>query len=936
MPNPIKTSDLYRHGQELKSLESDLENAQKAYRALLADVQQNAGKLKDGLSGLNPSSSSGRKEIERTATAASKLQKEYLKYNAALDDNAIELAKVRASTREANNIAKLQAKLITSVEGSYNALSAEYSLNKIALNKLTAEERANNKEAKALEEQTAAIFDEMKRLQAATGKTSLNVGNYSEAIKDAISGSFSFEKALSVIAKTPLLGVITLIVSALVGLFQAFKRTEKGAELLARVGGLLEGVFSVIIGLTDRLADGLIKAVNDPRAAFDDFVAFLKAQLVNRINGVIEAVSSLGLALFNLVKGNFKEFRKEAAEAFGGALQSITGLDKEMRQNLIKTVVETADAFGDLRVEQRKLELQTGRLTIALSKANVEAQRLAQIAEDDTKSFRERREASEQVTEALIKAARIEKGIAIARLRILNAEISLRRANGEDVLELTKQQLEAQASLVDAEGALTLAILDQGQKRRKLIQDDEEIRLDVLIDGLNNQLAINKASIDNEEFTLARRAEILRKSREIADRSFAEQQETFQKFTDQRVDLNELVKISDATVLFERIRGLELSEILETRALEAVRDRKDINQEFAESQAKLTQALQLSALADDKFVESVTVGNDGLRQRVSLFSQTSKLGIAAAKENAEELETFLKAFRKRIQPDDKPKSLLEMLGISLSDKALEGLKSAFDFVKGQIDSLFKKQVEIADQRVANSDREVANAQENLNTQLELAQIGETANIELAQRELEAAEENQRKALEQQRKAQQAQQNIETLQQTSSLITMGAKILRDVPFPLNIAAVGTALGAFVAAKLRIASLTRQSFGDGGTIDVGGGTHASGNDTYIGTHGGKRTYAERNEKIAIFSAQAVRKIGSSKLDHMVDMINSSGSPVVDLSTAYSTSEPSITIVDTKGIESRLDKANNRETIVMTANGTAIIKKGSHTQIISGYGN
>ncbi|MFB9137874.1 hypothetical protein, partial [Vibrio olivae] len=93
------------------------------------------------------------------------------------------LAELKQAQKEANEINKLVVKINQSAEGSYNRLSAQYSLNKIFLNNMTVEEREATEDGRKLVAETKAIYEEMKRLQEATGKTSLNVGNYSDAAK---------------------------------------------------------------------------------------------------------------------------------------------------------------------------------------------------------------------------------------------------------------------------------------------------------------------------------------------------------------------------------------------------------------------------------------------------------------------------------------------------------------------------------------------------------------------------------------------------------------------------------------------------------------------------------------------------------------------------------------------------------------------------------
>ena len=83
--------------------------------------------------------------------------------------------------QEANRIAKLQVIINNSAEGSYNRLSAQYALNKIKLNQMSQAEREATDSGKKLEEETAAIYQRMIKLQEATGNYTLSVGHYEKA-----------------------------------------------------------------------------------------------------------------------------------------------------------------------------------------------------------------------------------------------------------------------------------------------------------------------------------------------------------------------------------------------------------------------------------------------------------------------------------------------------------------------------------------------------------------------------------------------------------------------------------------------------------------------------------------------------------------------------------------------------------------------------------
>lgn len=80
--------------------------------------------------------------------------------------------------QESNRIAQLQAQISRSAEGSYNRLSAQYALNKIRLNQMSQAEREAADSGKKLETETAAIYQQMIKLQEATGNYRLSVGHY--------------------------------------------------------------------------------------------------------------------------------------------------------------------------------------------------------------------------------------------------------------------------------------------------------------------------------------------------------------------------------------------------------------------------------------------------------------------------------------------------------------------------------------------------------------------------------------------------------------------------------------------------------------------------------------------------------------------------------------------------------------------------------------
>ena len=100
------------------------------------------------------------------------------KLKAAQSEENVQIRALNAAISEANKIAQLEAQLANSKQGSYNALAAQYGLNKIKLNQMSQAEREAVDSGKKLELETAAIYNRMTKLQEATGNYRLNVGNY--------------------------------------------------------------------------------------------------------------------------------------------------------------------------------------------------------------------------------------------------------------------------------------------------------------------------------------------------------------------------------------------------------------------------------------------------------------------------------------------------------------------------------------------------------------------------------------------------------------------------------------------------------------------------------------------------------------------------------------------------------------------------------------
>lgn len=169
LKNQIKALDdtMKPHIQTL----SEVEKAEQRLAYLQSDEGKRLTELKRKISELTSSRRQQQATIDPIAQAQQKLA-----YAQSEENQQLKLYSTQI--KKANRVAQLQATIAASAEGSYNRLSAQYELNKIKLNQMSAAEREAADGGKKLETETNALYQQMIKLQEATGNYRLSVGHY--------------------------------------------------------------------------------------------------------------------------------------------------------------------------------------------------------------------------------------------------------------------------------------------------------------------------------------------------------------------------------------------------------------------------------------------------------------------------------------------------------------------------------------------------------------------------------------------------------------------------------------------------------------------------------------------------------------------------------------------------------------------------------------
>lgn len=204
------------------------------------------------------------------------LGKSYSTLSGLITQTGVNLQSLVTSQKAQEQASKNGVIANNSLNGSYNQLYAQYNLIKIALNAMSDKMRESTEVGKVFEAEAARIMVQMKEMQAATGKYTLDVGNYSEGVTKALNGLNI--STMQVLREMPTLAnslqQFFIAISNNVPIFvDSFKRAqvELGGFTKA-IGATLKAVFSwqtvllVILTILPKIA----KAIHDKKKAQEE------------------------------------------------------------------------------------------------------------------------------------------------------------------------------------------------------------------------------------------------------------------------------------------------------------------------------------------------------------------------------------------------------------------------------------------------------------------------------------------------------------------------------------------------------------------------------------------------------------------------------------------------------------------------------------------
>ena len=516
------------------------------------------------------------------------------------------------------------------MKGSIKEISAALSQNKLIYQQLSEEERENadvgGKLLAVIQEQDKKY----KELQKSIGNNQVDVGNYRQAILDAIGANSDLGASLNsltngfttlkdklALVKAPFenyvkygklsgptmeqmsnatnksatslkilrgavisTGIGALVV-ALGSLIAYFTSTQEGIDKVNKVLTPLKVLFQTLWGVVQNVGKALVEAFTHPKQLLLDLGKFMQEQIINRATAIIDAFKGLG----NILTGNVKEGIKQVGDA---ALQAAKGV-----KDVVGKVKEAGKAVGDTIDEaiKRGQRIEEIGVKLASSEADFVKQSEAlklefaeqnQIARDTSKTISEREAAAK-------KSIEIQKQI---------NKLVTDRNN----LEIERMELQQQSNdTSDAERA-DLERKKAENNKAKADQIQSEIAQTKVLNSIRNtarqeQEAKNKEALDKAR----KRLEEELKWQKEAIEDYVKTNSAVAKSMQERLDIEEKGMRDRLAILeTEKTKGL-------IKQREYEKQKRDIEQEFLKVKTELSieavkkEAEQYEMLNADKF-----------------------------------------------------------------------------------------------------------------------------------------------------------------------------------------------------------------------------------------------------------------------------------------------------------------------------------------------
>tara|TARA_R110000824_G_scaffold242582_1_gene431246 strand:- start:198 stop:1901 length:1704 start_codon:yes stop_codon:yes gene_type:complete len=281
------------------------------------------------------------------------------------------------------------------------------------------------------------------------------------------------------------IGAFVVLIGSLVAYFT---QTKRGADLLKQGMAALGAVVSVLTDLFSSVGEKAVSAFTDPKKAITELWEFIKDNLMNRLTGMVDGFKSAGKIIQSALSFDWDGV-KEGALDYGTALiQVTTGLDVEQQKAFLDGIKDIGnemkkEAAAMSALEKRTQALRDADMEFMIQKAKTrkEIEKARLIAEDETKSAKERLDNLKRALELEEETTKKELVLARERMAIQKQEMLLSENSAEDeqklaelkteIIEKETASIKMRRRVVTEVNALEREILAEEKARAKEKQD---------------------------------------------------------------------------------------------------------------------------------------------------------------------------------------------------------------------------------------------------------------------------------------------------------------------------------------------------------------------------------------------------------------------------------------------------------------------------------
>lgn len=865
--NPIKYSELIQPDDSIENLIKQLDEASDAYNNLAGNIRAQSVSISSSLRGISGATEQGRTSTRAYSQDVERLLKAERELNFARSETARKIAELNAMKKDEQTITKLTIQLNRTQEGTYEHLAAQYGLNKVRLNAMTEEYRRNTEEGQKLEKETRDIYERMSELQKATGKYTLEVGNYEKAIgqlmgtqnkylrnlellgklfEGGVSNALKmageqvalFGKKLLALLANPIVVTIAAIAAAFMALAKGISTSEENTRTLERIMAPFERILTGVLNVLQEMAGWLLRGVEGMEK-----MAMSLSRLMEKLP---------------IVGGLFQDVNDAIAEniSLEAARQALE--DKE-RKNLVQTASDMK-AVAELRrraAAEKDPKKRERWLKQAIALEERSLMREKKIAEERYRIAKEKASQSQNDKATNDELAQSEANMYNVQTRYITGSIRLQR-------ELTTARKQQERERAQSAKAASDAAKQQSEAEKRAAEQakrEAEQRYKTELDlqrKLEDMRVEGNTDADQQEYAKT----VLSYNRQIEDIQHLMETdiEHREQYNEQILQLETNKANALAALLEKQVQKQEEAEQKRVAAEKKAQDELYRQQvDIIDKRTDLRQ-LEIEVMETSEY-EKNRLSIEAEKERLkAIYDLNVKAGKDITSLEMQTLQAQMKKLDQEAQKNKKNRDIFDLMGFNLTEEKKEAITTSFNFALDQLHNYMDAWVQAAEAKAQLAEKEVERAQNVLDAEIEARNQGYASDVETARKELELAKSNQAKALKDKEKAQKAQLALDTIMQASNLITATTVILK-LGFPWFIPALAVMWGTFAAAKIKAAEMVKsnnEQYGEGTVELLDGGSHQSGNDIDLGRKkDGTRRRAEGGEFFAVINKRNSRK-------------------------------------------------------------------------------